>query len=112
LSQKLPKDCPYPSNSQTSYLPSFENAKIIGQAVLKDFFKLDSSLSLQGPEHSFPAGSQKLLPKIVLPPDEDILLFELENTENSVLGANEQLIHVRLSLAPKIYHYFLTFRLV
>ena len=80
--------------------------------MLKDFFKLGSSLSLQSPEHSFPAGSQKLLPKIVFPPDEDIFLFELENTENSALGANEQLIHVHLSLAPKIYHYFLTFRLV
>lgn len=80
--------------------------------MLKDFFKLGSSLSLRGPEHSFPAGSQKLLPKIVLPPDEYIFLFELKNTENSALGANEQIIHVRSSLAPKIYYYFLTFRLI
>ena len=74
--------------------------------MLKDFFKWSSSLSLQNPERSFPAGSQKLRPKIVFPSEEDILLFELEETENSVLEATEQLIQVRLSLAPKIHHPF------
>jgi len=48
----------------------------------------------------------------VLSSEEDILLFELEDPENSVLEATEQLIQVRFSLAPKIHHYFPKFRLV
>ena len=80
--------------------------------MLKDFFKWGSSLSLRSPGRSFPAGSQKLRPKIVLSSEEDILLFELEDPENSVLEATEQLIQVRFSLAPKIHHYFPKFRLV
>jgi hypothetical protein len=85
LSQNLPEDFSSSYNSQIDYLPSFENAKILGQVVITDFFKWCSSLNLVSPGRSFPAGSQKLRSKIVLPSEEDILLFELEDTENSVL---------------------------
>ncbi len=83
-------------------ITSFENAEIAGQAVVKTFSNGVIPSACEILDRVSLQVLKRYDPKLVLPAEGDVILFEVDGTENSAREAAEQIIKVCSPLALSI----------